>query len=188
MKLTRITGDSCRSVPSGCRYAGTGQSAGCFTDHMVLQQKSEVPMWGWGSASATIKVVGSWAPQDTATTVVRSDGTWDTTLKTIGAGGPYTLSVLGDGTRELKDVMLGEVWLCSGQSIWNGLRCTVSTTAKKRSPPPIIRISVSSIFPNAGLQPRRIIAKHRGHPCTPDRMKSTSAIAYFFGRDLQKRH
>ena len=116
MKLTRITG-----IVAGLSLLVAGMQAqvslpAVFTDHMVLQQKSEVPVWGWGSASATIKVVGSWAPQDTATTVVRSDGTWDTTLKTIGAGGPYTLSVLGDGTRELKDVMLGEVWLCSGQS------------------------------------------------------------------------
>ena len=87
-----------------------------FTDHMVLQQKSDVPVWGWGVASGTIKVVGSWAPKDTATTVVRSDGTWETTLKTTEAGGPYTLSILGNGSRELKDVMLGEVWLCSGQS------------------------------------------------------------------------
>ena len=95
MKLTRITG-----IVAGLSLLVAGMQAqvslpAVFTDHMVLQQKSEVPVWGWGSASATIKVVGSWAPQDTATTVVRSDGTWDTTLKTIGAGGPYTLSVLG---------------------------------------------------------------------------------------------
>lgn len=85
MKLTRITG-----IAAGLSLLVAGMQAqvslpSVFTDHMVLQQKSEVPVWGWGSASATIKVVGSWAPLDTATTVVRSDGTWDTTLKTVGA-------------------------------------------------------------------------------------------------------
>ena len=95
MKLTRITG-----IVAGLSLLVAGMQAqvslpAVFTDHMVLQQKSEVPVWGWGSASATIKVVGSWAPQDTATTVVRSDGTWDTTLKNDRGG--RSLYLIGPG-------------------------------------------------------------------------------------------
>ena len=100
MKLTRITG---MAIGLSLLVAGVQAQISLpsvFTDHMVLQQKSDVPVWGWGVASGTIKVVGSWAPKDTATTVVRSDGTWETTLKTAEAGGPYTVSVLGNGTHE----------------------------------------------------------------------------------------
>lgn len=186
MKLTRITG-----IVAGLSLLVAGMQAqvslpAVFTDHMVLQQKSEVPVWGWGSVSATIKVVGSWAPQDTATTVVRSDGTWDTTLKTIGAGGPYTLSVLGDGTRELKDVMLGEVWLCSGQSNmeWtpmHGIDNSEEEVAAANYP----NIRFFHI-PKRGAATPQNNCEASWAPCTPDRMKSTSAIAYFFGRDLQK--
>lgn len=48
-----------------------------FTDHMVLQQKSEVPIWGWGNSRSTVKVVGSWAPQDTSVAVVGADGVFE---------------------------------------------------------------------------------------------------------------
>lgn len=110
----------------------------------------------------------------------------DTTLKTIGAGGPYTLSVLGDGTRELKDVMLGEVWLCSGQSNmeWtpmHGIDNSEEEVAAANYP----NIRFFHI-PKRGAATPQNNCEASWAPCTPDRMKSTSAIAYFFGRDLQK--
>ena len=87
-----------------------------FSDQMVLQQKSEVPIWGWGNASETIKVIGSWSPQDTIKVVAASDGNWKTTLKTAEAGGPFTIHIIGSSDILLQQIMLGEVWLCSGQS------------------------------------------------------------------------
>ncbi len=157
-----------------------------FTDHMVLQQKSEVPVWGWGVASGTVKVVGSWAPQDTATATVRSDGSWNTTLKTAAAGGPYTLSVLGNGSCELKDVMLGEVWLCSGQS---NMEWTPMSNIDNRDEEiaaanhPDIRFFH---IPKRGAATPQNNCEASWAACTPDVMKNTSAVAYFFGRNLQK--
>lgn len=157
-----------------------------FTDHIVLQQKSEVPVWGWAAASATIKVVGSWAPNDTATTVVRSDGSWDTTLKTTAAGGPYTLSIEGDGNCELKDVMLGEVWLCSGQS---NMEWTPMDNIDNRDEE-IAAANYPNIrffhIPKRGAATLQNNCEAAWAVCTPKVMKSTSAVAYFFGRDLQK--
>lgn len=157
-----------------------------FTDHMVLQQNSDVPVWGWGNASANLKVVGSWAPKDTATAVIKPDGTWATTLKTTAAGGPYTLTVLGDGNCELKDVMLGEVWLCSGQSNmeWTPMSNINNAEAEiAAANHPNIRFFH---IPKRGATTPQNDCEASWATCTPDVMKKTSAVAYFFGRNLQK--
>lgn len=156
-----------------------------FTDHMVLQQKSEVPVWGWGETKKTIKIVGSWAPKDTASATVRSDGSWDTTLKTAEAGGPYTLTILGNGKRELKDVMLGEVWLCSGQSnmAWTPMRIDNRDEEIATANHPNIRFFH---IPKRGAATPQNYCEASWTTCTPEVMKNTSAVAYFFGRDLQK--
>ncbi len=87
-----------------------------FSDHMVLQQQSSVPIWGWAEASSTVKIVGSWMPQDTVCAKVDDCGHWMAKIPTTRYGGPYTLQILSNNTIELKNIMLGEVWLCSGQS------------------------------------------------------------------------
>lgn len=157
-----------------------------FTDHMVLQQRSEVPVWGWGNSTSIVKVVGSWAPQDTSIAVVGPDGSWKTKLKTVAAGGPYTLHIIGNGDRVLQDVMLGEVWLCSGQS---NMEWTPMHNIDNRD-----KEIAAANYPNIRFFhiPRRGAATPQNHvdalwaTCTPEVMKGTSAVAYFFGRDLQK--
>src|SRR5688500_6697341 len=87
-----------------------------FDDHMVIQQKATVPIWGWAHPSQNITIKVSW---DTTTIKTKSDnGTfWKTTLSTPAAGGPHTITVqAGDETITVGDVLTGEVWLCSGQS------------------------------------------------------------------------
>lgn len=156
-----------------------------FTNHMVLQQNSEVAVWGWGTASSTIRIVGSWAPKDTIKTTVKDDGSWKTTIKTISAGGPYTLSFFGNGKILLEDVMLGEVWLCSGQSNmeWTPLQINESKEEITAANHPNIRFfhvtKRGAAYPQNNCEGLWKI-------CTPDVMKNISAVAYFFGRDLQK--
>lgn len=91
-----------------------------FSDHVVLQQQDSVPVWGWGEAGSKVCIVGSWSSKDTVSARVGDDGRWMAKVKTAHYGGPYTLRVF-QPKREaegimLEDVMLGEVWLCSGQS------------------------------------------------------------------------
>ena len=86
-----------------------------FTDNMVLQRNSEVPVWGWGDYHYETRVTGSWS-KDTVTTWVSTDLKWRVTLKTPDAGGPYKLCIMGKDTITLENIMIGEVWLCSGQS------------------------------------------------------------------------
>lgn len=91
-----------------------------FSDHVVLQQQDSVPVWGWGEAGSKVCIVGSWSSKDTVSARVGDDGRWMAKVKTAHYGGPYTLRIF-QPKREaegimLEDVMLGEVWLCSGQS------------------------------------------------------------------------
>ena len=87
-----------------------------FSDHMVLQRETSAPVWGWGEPGKTISVSNSWNFQ-TMKTTVGEDGTWRINVATGKAGGPYTLSVsCGKEKVVVSDVMLGEVWVCSGQS------------------------------------------------------------------------
>lgn len=88
--------------------------ASIFGNHMVLQQNNKVSIWGFDKPNTKISVSTSWGSKSQ----VKSDdnGKWQTTLTTIKAGGPYEIKVIGTSTVNLTDVLLGEVWLCSGQS------------------------------------------------------------------------
>ncbi|MFD2599284.1 sialate O-acetylesterase [Sphingobacterium corticis] len=93
-----------------------------LSDHMVLQRESEVMIWGWGNAGSHVGVKASWLP-DTAVAVIDGGGHWRLSLKTSAAGGPYTIKVTSnEEIITLNDILLGDVWLCSGQSNmeWGG--------------------------------------------------------------------
>lgn len=161
-----------------------------FTDHMVLQQQSNAPIWGWGEAGTTLKIVGSWMPKDTIATTVDDCGHWMAKIPTIGYGGPYTLEVFSNKIKEskveIKDVMLGEVWLCSGQSNmeWspnNGIynqqeEISAAQNAQLRF------FSLSK----QGSQSLQEDCRAQWEKCTPEVMRQRSAVAYFFGRHLQQ--
>lgn len=86
-----------------------------FSDHMVLQQEEEISIWGKDRPNQKISATGSWGEKKS--THVDQNGNWKLTLKTPKAGGPYSLSVMTkDSTAVFKDVLIGEVWLASGQS------------------------------------------------------------------------
>lgn len=88
--------------------------ASFFSDGMVLQQKSNVAIWGHDAPNTIISVTSSWGNISSVKT--SDDGLWKLKIETPNAGGPFTLSVKGSQIIEIKDVMIGEVWLCSGQS------------------------------------------------------------------------
>ena len=85
-------------------------------DNMVLQQQTDVLLWGEASPRCNITLEPSWS-QSVYTTRTDDDGNWKITLPTITAGGPYKIAITaGKDTKTLKNVLLGEVWLCGGQS------------------------------------------------------------------------
>jgi len=84
-------------------------------DNMVLQQQSNVPLWGTATNNAMVTIVTSWNKK-TYKTQAGSNGKWNLYVSTPAAGGPFTISFSDGQTATLKNILVGEVWLCSGQS------------------------------------------------------------------------
>ena len=87
--------------------------ASLFKDHMVLQQQRPIPIWGWTEPDATVSVA---LAESRATVRADAEGAWRAFLPTRPAGGPFELTVSAAGTEyRIRDVWVGEGWLCSGQ-------------------------------------------------------------------------
>ena len=89
--------------------------ASLFTDNMVLQQKSQAPVWGWTTAGATVRVRTSWNGKSYSARADKS-GKFLVRVSTPAAGGPYEITVSDGKAIKLKNVLIGEVWICGGQS------------------------------------------------------------------------
>jgi sialate O-acetylesterase len=158
-----------------------------FSDNMVLQQNAEVAIWGWGDAGENLKIVAGWNTADTVKVKAGNDAKWTATIKTIAAGGPYSIQIFGSSNVELKNVMLGEVWICSGQS---NMEWSVNSNILNgeeeaaRANHPNIRIfhvqKIGADYPQQTCNATWTV-------CSPETMRSTSAVGYFFARELQRK-
>ena len=153
--------------------------------HMVLQQKSSVKLWGWCSASEKIVISTSW---DTTKyeTYGNNGARWMTEIKTPSAGGPYTIWIKANNEIILEDVMIGEVWVCSGQSNmeWSadqGLKQSTEESPKATNK----NIRFFYVPKSTSETPQDdVVAKWV--VCNPEDMLHFSAIGYFFGKQLNK--
>ena len=86
-----------------------------FSDNMVLQRNADVAIWGWTDSGSKVTITTTWTGVK-FTAVTDKDGKWTATLQTPEAGGPYKIFI-NDGERlTLSNILIGEVWFCSGQS------------------------------------------------------------------------
>ena len=86
-----------------------------IASNMVLQQQSKVNLWGWADPGEKIFITTSWDNKTDSVTTTR-DANWKIKIATPKAGGPYTITLKGGSTIVLDNIMIGEVWVCSGQS------------------------------------------------------------------------
>ena len=160
-----------------------------FGNNMVLQRDMAAPIWGWAAPNEeiTISVSQQDKESDVDTYVVKADekGNWSTALKATPAGGPYKIEVSGGNTVEFTDVLFGEVWVCSGQSnmAWSVNQSKDSEEEIAEADYPNIRLFH---IPNeiSGLPSPDVNAQWRS--TTPDSIRHFSAVAYSFGRHLNK--
>jgi sialate O-acetylesterase len=150
--------------------------------HMVLQQKSEVNLWGWCAPAEKISVIASW---DTTryTTMGTSGAKWILQIKTPPAGGPYSITI--NERTVLEDVMIGEVWVCSGQSNmeWSGdQKLKQSLDEAPNANNQKIRFFY---VPKCTAEYPQEDMKAVWKVCTPEEMIHFSAIGYFFGKRIQ---
>jgi sialate O-acetylesterase len=161
-----------------------------FTDNMVLQQQTTVPVWGWTTPGKTVRVNGSWNRQ-TATAKADETGKWKAYLQTPPAGGPYTLTVSDGKQLTLNNVMIGEVWFCSGQSNmempvkgFKGQPITGSNEAILKSTNKNIR--VYTVPRSVKLSPQDTSKTSFWKEASPEAVSNFSATAYFFGKELHE--
>ncbi len=151
-------------------------------DHMVLQQGMKVHLWGWASAGE--KVTATLNNQK-AETQTAKDGTWSVYLKPMKAGGPYDLTLTGKNTLVVKDVLVGEVWVGSGQSnMWLPVS-QVNNAAEEIAAakyPMIRQFTVPNV---AAAAPTKNLGG-AWSVCSPETVSGFSATAYFFGRKLHQ--
>lgn len=162
---------------------------GIFGDNMVLQQQSEAQFWGKAAPGKKVTIHPSWSTKAITANVDR-DGRWKAAVPTPEAGGPYTIE-LSDGERlTLRDVLIGEVWLCSGQSNMEMPMRGFYTQPVEGSADVIIRAKAST--PIRLCTVNRTTARTPQEECTaqwqkntPEAVAGTSATAYYFAQYLQ---
>jgi sialate O-acetylesterase len=155
-----------------------------FADHMVLQQKSKVPIWGWASPGENISVEASWQ-KNKVHTKADASGNWKLELKTPKAGGPYVIYVSGENSIQLHDILIGEVWLCSGQSnITFPLKYSDSSKQEiaKADYPSIRYFDVKHQYGTTQFDD----CKGQWQITTPQTAATFSAVAYYFAKKIQK--
>ena len=159
-----------------------------FGDHMVLQRDVGAPVWGWSEPGdkVTVEFRGR-----TATATTGRDGAWRTTIRTGKAGGPFPFSVrAGDTSTTLDNVLVGEVWLASGQS---NMAMTLELTLRlnkrldelKAIDNPNLRLM--QVERTVAFEPARRVRHSGWYVAKGDKPSTFSAVAYFFGQEMQER-
>ena len=155
-----------------------------FTDHAVLQRDQPVPVWGTDTPGTPVTVTIHGLQ---AKAVVGTDGRWQATLPPLPVGGPYELSVSGTSTVVRRDILVGEVWLCSGQSNMDFFTRRSSTAAADlpRSANP--RIRLLNLSPRKqGAETPQDTFDATWTTSTPATVGLFSGVGYYFGRELEE--
>jgi sialate O-acetylesterase len=152
-----------------------------FTDNGVLQRDIPLPVWGWADPGEEITVkIGE---QTKTAAPDAKTGKWTVKLDPLAAGGPFTLTVSGKNTITLNNVLVGEVWVCSGQSNMQfavrGVRRGLEEIDAAKYP----KIRLISV-PLRGSGTPQDDFKGRWEECSSETVAGFSAVGYFFGREL----
>lgn len=153
-----------------------------ISDNMVLQQQTKVRIWGNARPGERVTVT---LQQKSSSTVADKQGHWETWLDHLKAGGPFDLTVKGDNLITIKNVLVGEVWLCSGQSNmeWPLINTVDGAETVAKAKDPELRLFTvrhdTATSPRADVEGQWVVT-------TPDEAAHFSAVGYFFGRELRQ--
>ena len=161
-----------------------------FSDNMVLQQNTRAAVWGWTDSGKKVTISTTWSKAKVTATPDK-DGKWMARIQTPSAGGPYEVTVSDGEKVVLHNVLIGEVWFCSGQSNMEmpvrgfGGQPIVGSSDVILTAKPQTRIRMCTIKKNASLKPVET-CEGSWQENVPAAVAKTSATAYFFGMKLQE--
>jgi len=162
-----------------------------ISDNMILQQNTSVHLWGWADAGEKVTVTADWTKKP-VTTTAGADGKWMVTISTTKAGGPYHIRFAASNTIEVNNVLLGEVWLASGQSNMEFFMRKTSggytgvlnyEEEIKAANYPLIR---TIDIPNKVADEPQDDFTGVWKICSPQTADTFSAVAYYFAREIHK--
>ena len=149
-----------------------------FSDNMILQREQPVPVWGTADPGEKVKI--NLNGQSVSATAGK-DGRWMVHLGKMSAGGPFDMTVSGHNTVTFSNVLVGEVWLCSGQSnMW-------WTIDREKGIDDIVKASIipTSVFSLSGRRKTNPTANVlSGKSALPKTFRNFSAVSFFFGKHL----
>lgn len=151
-------------------------------DNMVLQQGAACPIWGWAAPAekVTVSIAGR-----TKTATADAEGRWQVTLDALAAGGPLEMKVKGSSTVTVKNILVGEVWLASGQSNMQMRVKDVMNGADEVAAADYPQIRLFQV-PHIVAQSPQEDVLGEWVECSPETIPNFAAVAYFFGRKLHK--
>ena len=158
-----------------------------FSDHMVLQRDLPMRVWGWADPGESVTVSFG---KDLARTIAGSEGRWNVTLRSIPANShPQTLVITGKNTLEFHDVLVGDVWVCSGQSNMERLLREVDYTDADLRSADDGQLRLFRVLSTTAVTPQEDTKGWNGRQwmvSKPVDVKDFSAVGFFFGRELRK--
>ena len=153
-----------------------------LSDHMVLQQEAPIPIWGTAQPGESVSVT---LGEQKATAAAAASGRWSVRLEPLKAGGPLEMTVSGKNTLKVTDILVGEVWLASGQSnmVWWVKTSKDADKEIAAADHPSIRMFTVG---NAVAGKPMSDVPGQWQVCSSKTVPDFSAVAYFFGRELHK--
>lgn len=158
-----------------------------FADRAVLQRGRPIALWGWSEPGAAVTAELAGAPGvQPAAAVAGADGRWQAALGPVGAGGPYELRVTGGGRSvTAHDVLVGEVWICSGQSNMEMAVKDAAGFPSEQAAADLPQVRHLRIERTAAAEPQALV-RCAWQTATPQNVGGFSATAYFMARELQR--
>jgi sialate O-acetylesterase len=153
-----------------------------FTDNVVLQRDIACPVWGWAKPGQKITVSMA---EKTSSATADGAGKWLAKLGPFAAGGPYTLTVSGPQTVTLNNVLVGDVWICSGQSNMQFGVAGATNAPQEIADAKYPEIRLFSVPNVVAFLPQSTV-NGKWQVCSPETVPGFTAVGYFFGRDLHR--
>lgn len=152
-----------------------------FADGMVLQRNKPIPVWGWADANEKIEVHFK---QQTKTITADATGKWMVKLEAENAGGPFVLSVKGKNQIVLKDVLVGEVWICSGQSNMEFQMYKLPDFEIQKAQANNVMIRQFLVAQDLSGTPRVELKEGKWTNANAENIKDFTAVGYFFAQKI----
>ena len=152
-----------------------------FGEHMLLQRQQAIPVWGWAQPGERVRVQ---LHRQSATTTANAQGRWQLRLQPEAAGGPYTLRVQGENRIEFKDVLLGDLWLASGQSNMEWSLAQSANAEREIAHSNLPKMRHLKIPKSVAFAPQDDLAPAQWKAASAHNSGEFSAAAFFFARKL----